>query len=294
MRLHLVYSNVIIVQLEVSVDQRQRQQRWCEDQVGHIIYLFESEFMQSWIKSDSARLISLTFGNFMLEVKWKWLPSDWEDKLIQELIAPQGDQEFYEWSVSIRKANNKLEAADSLQHIPANHFHAHLIAHLNPALHLAYHATKKELDAIEDIEAWIHCIIILDIQLTTHQKQISTSMANAAKNAAKAHSNNHSSNTYTTLSTGSTTNATAHASMNTATPLIGFVTLPKLTQVEKDLLDLHQGCYKCSIFYAGHFLCACTGERPTLETCKKVTPAGTLCAKAAFDAHNATVVGASA
>jgi hypothetical protein len=99
-----------------------------KDQVGHIIYSFESEFMQSWIESDSMRLIGLTFGNFMLEVKRKWLSSDWEDKLIQELTAPQGDLEFYEWSVSIRKANNELEAADSLQHIPANRFHAHLVA----------------------------------------------------------------------------------------------------------------------------------------------------------------------
>jgi hypothetical protein len=152
-----------------------------EDQVGRIIYSFELEFMQSWIESDSTRLTSLSFADFMLEVKQKWLPSDWEDELIQELIAPQGECEFYEWSVSIRKANNELEAVDSLQHIPATRFHAHLVAHLNPALCLAYCAAKKELDAIEDIEAWIHRIIILDVQLATHQKQISTSMAIAAK-----------------------------------------------------------------------------------------------------------------
>jgi hypothetical protein len=136
------------------------------------------------------RLTSLSFADFMLEVKRKWLPSDWEDELIQELIAPQGEREFYEWSVSIHKANNKLEAADSLQHIPATRFCAHLVAHLNPALRLAYHAAKKELDAIEDIEAWIHRIIILDVQLATHQKQISTSMAIAARNTTKTHTNN--------------------------------------------------------------------------------------------------------
>jgi hypothetical protein len=62
-----------------------------EDQVARIIYSFESEFMQSWIESDSARLISLSFLEFMLKIKHKWLPSDWEDELIQELIAPQGE-----------------------------------------------------------------------------------------------------------------------------------------------------------------------------------------------------------
>jgi hypothetical protein len=139
------------------------------EQVGRIIYSFESEFMQSWIEADSARLTGLSFGDFMLEIKRKWLPSDWEDELIQELITPQGEREFYEWSVSIRKANNELEAAGSLQHIPADRFHVHLVAHLKPALCLTYCAGKKELDAIEDIEAWIHCIMILDLQLATQQ-----------------------------------------------------------------------------------------------------------------------------
>jgi hypothetical protein len=104
------------------------------EQVAHIIYSFKSEFMQSWIESDCDRLIGLSFAAFMLEVKRKWLPSDWKDELIQELIAPQGEREFYEGSISIRKANNELEAADSLQHIPASQFRAHLVAHLNPAL----------------------------------------------------------------------------------------------------------------------------------------------------------------
>lgn len=155
------------------------------EQVGRIIYLFESEFMQSWIESDSAHLTSLSFTEFMLEIKHKWLPSDWEDELIQELIAPQGERKFYEQSVSVHKANNELKAAESLQHTPAEHFHAHLVAHLKPVLHLAYRADKKELDAVDDIESWIHCIVILDLQLTMQQKQISSSMVQATKMAAK-------------------------------------------------------------------------------------------------------------
>jgi hypothetical protein len=260
-----------------------------EDQVGRIIYLFESEFMQLWIESDSACLTSLSFADFMLEIKRKWLPSDWEDELIQELITPQGGREFYEWSVSIYKANNELEAAGSLQHIPAECFRAHLVAHLKPALCLAYHTRKKELDAIEDIESWIHCIMILDLQLTTQQQHISSSMALAAKMAAKL---------------SQMTQCSTHAHTATPTPpatvpgtsttlFAGFVALPKLTQPEWDLLNQHQGCYKCRTFYAGHFSRLCSNERPTLEACKKVTAAHVLHAKAAFDACSApAVVGA--
>jgi hypothetical protein len=263
-----------------------------EEQVGRIIYSFESEFMQSWIQAESDRLVTLTFAEFMLEIKRKWLPSDWEDELIQELIAPQGSRDFYEWSISVRKANNELEAADSLQHIPAPRFRAHLVAHLNPALRLAYRAAKKELDAIEDIEAWIHRIIILDVQLATHQKQISTSMAQAARTAAKL-STSSNRGAYTNTS-GNATNSVPASSFgsNTSGPIGGFVALPKLSQPEKDLLDLHQGCYKCRTFYAGHFSRTCTADRPSLEACKKVTTAHALKAKAAFEKSSTPLVAA--
>jgi hypothetical protein len=247
-----------------------------KDQVGRIIYSFESEFMQSWIESDSEHLVGLSFPEFILEVKCKWLPMDWEDELIQELIAYQGDREFYEWSISLCKANNELEAAGSLQHIPNEHFHAHLIAHLNPALRLAYCTSKAEF-AVEDIEAWIHRIVILDIQHATHQKQIFTSMAHTAKTAARLQSskgaymqsnivNAHTSNN----SSGST------AASNIPALLVSFVAIPKLTQLEKDLLDIHQGCYKCRQFYAEHFSRTCNNERPSLDACKKVTSAHAL------------------
>jgi len=240
--------------------------------------------MQSWIESDSEHLIRLTFTEFILEIKQKWLPTDWEDELIQELIAPQGDHKFYQWSVSVCKANNELESTDSLQYIPHECFHAHLITHLNPALYLAYHMSKKELNAIEDIEVWIHHIILLDLQLATHQKQISTSMALAAKNASE-HSqlsnHNMSSNTPTT---------TQNIASLSGAPSNPLVAIPKLTQVEKDLLDLHQGCYKCWTFYASHFSCTCTADHPSLETCKKVTTAHAMKAKATFESKSAPVI----
>jgi hypothetical protein len=237
------------------------------EQVRCIIYSFESEFMQLWIESDSTCLTGLSFRDFMLKIKCKWLPSDWEDELIQELIAPQGEREFYEWSVSIHKANNELEAAGSLQHIPTKCFCAHLVAHLKPALHLTYRAGKKELDAIEDIEAWIHRIMILDLQLAT-QQQISSSMAQAAKTAAKlSQTTQHPPHTHT-----SPAGLPLVASTASPTSSFGpFVALPKLTQPEKDLLDQHQGCYKCRMFYTGHFSHTCSNKRPTLEACKKVT-----------------------
>jgi len=66
--------------------------------------------------------------------------------------------------------------------------------------------------------------------------------------------------------------------------------LPKLTQPKKDLLDLHQGCYKCCTFYVGHFSHTCNNECPTLDACKKVTIAYALRAKATFEKASALMV----
>jgi hypothetical protein len=64
-------------------------------------------------------------------------------------------------------------------------------------------------------------------------------MALAANNTTK-HSQstncNMSSNTYTASQNAS---SSSNASLNL---LIAFVTIPKLTQAEKDLLDIHQRC----------------------------------------------------
>jgi hypothetical protein len=52
------------------------------DRVGKIIYDFESSAVQSWVSADEARLISLTFPAFLVEVKKKFLPRSWEDELV--------------------------------------------------------------------------------------------------------------------------------------------------------------------------------------------------------------------
>ena len=115
-----------------------------------------------------------------------------------------------------------------------------------------------------------------------------SSMAQAAKNASK-YLQNSNRTAPTNASIPATSTATA---ANNTLNLVGFVAIPKLTQPEKDLLDLHQGCYRCCTFYAGHFSCTCTADRPSLETCKKVTAAYAAKAKAAFEKKSTPVVAA--
>jgi len=55
--------------------------------IGKIIYNFKSTAVQSWINTDEAHLIALTFPEFLIALKKKFLPRSWEDKLIQDQIV---------------------------------------------------------------------------------------------------------------------------------------------------------------------------------------------------------------
>jgi len=56
-----------------------------------------------------------------------------------------------------------------------------------------------------------------------------------------------------------------------------------LTDAEKELLKLHQGCFKCCIFYAEHISHNCTNLHPTPDNCKKVTPTCAAKAKVTYE-----------
>jgi hypothetical protein len=115
-------------------------------------------------------------------------------------------------------------------------------------------------------------------------------MNQATKTAAK--STNSSNQTPFTNPMTTQTSVTSTAGSGSYTPMVGFVAIPKLMQPKKDLLDLHQGCYKCHIFYAGHFSCTCTAKHPSLETCKRVTTVHAMKAKAAYEKLTAPVIAA--
>jgi hypothetical protein len=115
-------------------------------------------------------------------------------------------------------------------------------------------------------------------------------MAQAAKSAVKDLNSSGQSAYMNPTSNRAATSSTTTIGSNAVSPVVGFIALPKLTQPEKDLLDLHQGCYKCCIFYAGHFSHTCTTKCPSLDACKRVTTAHALKAKAAFEKSTTPVI----
>lgn len=211
--------------------------------IGKIIYNFESTAIQSWINVEEAQLLALTFPVFLIALKKKFLPQSWEDELVQDQIAAQGTNSFLTWVNTVCNANDKLGAASSEYHIPANRFHLQLIPRLSDGMKHLYKAnngvapgaTKGTLDAITDFEEWLERLQLLeqDLQASCAAKNGNILRDSAVPNIAT-----------------SSTPSSSTASQYTA--------LSPLTEDEKTLLCLHMGCYKCRVFYAGHVGCNCT------------------------------------
>jgi hypothetical protein len=229
-----------------------------DDHVGKIIYNFKSMAVQSWINAEEARLVALSFPEFLVLLKKKFLPCSWEDELIQDQIIPQNSTDLLTWVNNVRNANNELGAAKSLYHIPDDRFWLHLIPRLSDGMKCLYKAnngtapgaTQGTLDTIMDFEEWMERLQLLEQDL---QASCAGWVAHAAK-AGNVLWDSSAPNIDSTLNVPNTAYTTP---------------LKPLTEDKKTLLRQHMGCYKCRVFYASHIGRNCTNTRPTPEDCRR-------------------------
>lgn len=246
-----------------------------------IIYNFEGSGVQSWVNANHAHLIALSFSQFLLEFKKKFLPHNWQDDLITTQIRMQGLNPFLSWTKSICKANTKLGIAKSTYHIKEDRLCAHFVLRLSPELKLSYDAqnTHLNLDKIMDLDTWIEHVHLLDLELINKRAEwlnitIESGQTLAAPKPCTVLCNS------SVINTANSSNSPATTS--TAKPGTGT---PKLTNAKHKLLKAHHGCYWCQIFYVGHVSPNCTlgpNNQPTPKACKNVTLANALKAKAIF------------
>lgn len=109
-----------------------------DDHVGKIIHNFESTAVQSWVIAEEATLLALSFTDFLVAFKKKFLPCTWEDDLVQEQISIQGNTSFLTWVNKVHNANNELKVANSPYHIPPDCFQLHLLPQLSDGLKHLY------------------------------------------------------------------------------------------------------------------------------------------------------------
>ncbi|RDB23205.1 Transposon Tf2-9 polyprotein [Hypsizygus marmoreus] len=249
-----------------------------ENRVARIIYNFESPLIQSWLESDLVRFCTLTFDAFMDELKKKWLPRDWEDAIVDKVIAVQGTTPFFQWVVDLRRCNSLLEGKTS--QISDTQLKAHIVARLDPALRSSYRFTDRQnvLTNMVDIEAWIEEVRHLEDDLNARCSETSQQWVTDLIKS--------------TLNSQAATTPTPPPPANPPGPFTGTGAIPRLTQDEKTLLAAHGGCFKCRLFYAGHYADTCSVNRPSPEAVANLNATNAAIAKAARTRTTPAVVAA--
>ena len=128
--------NCVLFGVELSI--KYYQESSVGDQVGKILYNFESATVQSWVLADEDHLAGLSFKVFMMEFKLKFLACSWEDKLIQDQITFQSMTPFLTWVNKVHNMNDELHTANSTYYIALTTLRKCLIPHLSPALKHLY------------------------------------------------------------------------------------------------------------------------------------------------------------
>ena len=214
--------------------------------VTRILGCFENDLVNDWISVNRDQFTTLSFPDFMIEFRARWLPHDWEQtvrsKILSARLYPK-KQKFEDWASSIQSLNVSLRGTNS--HLDDDRIRLQLEAGLDEDLQQA--ARDSNTHDEQSLHPWIAKIKELDNKRIIQRKRVAEAVEEAMKSNKKPFT---SSSRYANTADGKTT-PTSSSSTTRDFP-------PKLTEEERRLLMEHLGCLKCRQFYAGHRAHQCT------------------------------------
>ncbi|RDB23650.1 Transposon Tf2-9 polyprotein [Hypsizygus marmoreus] len=256
-----------------------------EEQVQRVIYNFEDVSVQDWLDGDFDKFVALTFPNFATEFMKKWLPTHWEDDIINRVIRMQDNRPFWTWVIDVKKCN--LLLVGKPLHVPAASMKAHLIARFDLALRSSYRSADnfETMESMVLFDNWVDEVRKIDERIRARSERNGKAYIDKLVAQSVAARIPLQSNIANTISTPH--QSTSTPSTRTPRPFI-----PRLTEAEKVLLASNGGCYKCRQFYAGHYADSCTVDRPSPDAIKNLTPENAALAKTTYEQRKPAVVAA--
>jgi hypothetical protein len=258
-----------------------------DEQVQAIVLGIKDHRISDWYRAGKAVIVAMTFSAFMAAVHIKLLKDGWEYTLQKEILSStQGTTPFDDWQNNIGSSNSLL--VGTTYHVPEATIRAHLTANMNDEL--ASDCDEEKTHDVAAYGAWIDAVVILDLRRARSNKK----HKHLVEDAIKAE---HAKSKYLT---GPSAHGNKSNNPNPPTPPTApFISIPKLTQADCELLNAHEGCYKCHGFYAGHKGSDCQIGFPDPASYKPLTEAGAQAAKkkksivaAIATAPNKTIVAA--
>ncbi|KIK36119.1 hypothetical protein CY34DRAFT_95004, partial [Suillus luteus UH-Slu-Lm8-n1] len=240
------------------------------EMVKKVAWGMQEPIIQDWYLNDQDRFNSLSFADYIKEVRDYWLPSDWENTVRQNMLSStQGQRSFIEWAVEIQSKNTLLRDTES--YFTDVYLKYHLESHMNPTLRAEY---RDECITETDLHKWIDKVKVLDrkrMRNVVQTKEAADSAYRAGQGKGSTDKKLASSTRFNAKSGQATSNS------DSSKP---FTRLPSLTDEERQLLRDNDGCFKCREPFVKHSSANCSKGFPDGATYKPIT-AATIAAKKA-------------
>jgi len=229
------------------------------DKVKKVLGGFKCVHVRDWISCDRARLLMLSYNDFMTEVRANYLPSDWEEMVRTQILGMQMKKgaKFWDWCQEMRAINIILRGTDS--HLSDFALRNQLEANLEPSLRS--YVFREKINKTTVLKDWILAVKDADEKLKDDRKR------NREIFAEEAASRNAKRPALTDNSRGG----------NAAKPVSGSSDptckkCSKLTDDERRLLERFNGCFKCRRYNQSHGAANCPHGFPDGNTYQTLTP----------------------
>ena len=216
----------------------------------------QDPLVQDWYMNAADELDVLSFDDFVVLMKKRWLKSGWEDELVTEIIRcrQREPDTFEDWVVLIEKKNTLLKGSSG--YFDEVRLRAQIAANAVDDLREA--ANLENVRSIKDFKEWKEALVRVDAQRLKDRARIEARV-NAILSAHSASKSRASK----------LPSASSSSSSRNARP-------PALTEDEKRILQKHNGCFKCRRLDANHRSSECPNGFPSGVNYKPVVePSGT-------------------
>lgn len=229
-----INPDILVVYENACQDHFEEKGYTSNDQVKKILGGLQGALLREWFTADRTRIQSLSFLDFMSEVRAEFLDNNWEDTAEQSLLGMvQGDDTFRDFCRRLEVANAKLARTSS--HLNKAHLRQQLTARMSGPLHMC--ANNSTAGYQKDYKLWKEEVRkIDDVLVATY-----TEFAEVLRKQCLA---NHTTSVLSEPSRKANTTSALNnkvSSTNTSTSSKP----PQLTAKEKGLLMKYRGCFKC-------------------------------------------------
>lgn len=233
------------------------------DQVRKILGCFRDTRIRDWINGDRNRLLTLSFADFMTELRANYLDPDWEPTVRRRILAAtlKQNQSFWDWFSHMQSLNSLL--ANTPSHFSDASLREKLEAGLDPELTRRCNANK--VDKILVLRPWALEVKRHDENRRADLKrarEVTEEVFNRREDNGKRRRGNNTSN-----NTSNAANFAANPGAATAAAIVGTIQrLAALTDAEREQLDNNNGCRKCRRLNVYHISKNCPNGFPDAAT----------------------------